>query len=223
MALVGLEHPRIPVDEQVRGGQKKILIPYQTCSICGLFLLVDGARVHHHLRARHHRGAAGGRGGEERLPDHRGHHPPHRQLCHHLLHHRVHPQAAHLPGQEEVCQGHNEHGRLQAKSLTLPDHDARLQIDLLAICPFYINLLLEGLEDFQIIGKVRVGKSSNTSCPTIYCEDTSFMLVIEVLIGTWEPKSMTFLQHSYDLQLNQNNCYKDSCCHGHCHCHQQLF
>ena len=28
------------------------------------------------------------------------------------------------------------------------------QIDLLAICPFYINLLLEGLEDFQIIGKV---------------------------------------------------------------------
>ena len=49
------------------------------------------------------------------------------------------------------------------------------------------------------------------------------MLVIEVLIGTWEPESMTLLQHGYDLQLNQNNCYKDSCCHGHCHCHQQLF
>ena len=32
------------------------------------------------------------------------------------------------------------------------------QIDLLAICPFYINLLLEGLEDFQIIGKVRQAK-----------------------------------------------------------------
>ena len=139
----------------MRAGQKIFLIPYQTCSICGLLLLVDGARVHHHLRARHHRGAAGGRGGEERLPDHRGHHPPHRQLCHHLLHHRVHPQTAHLPGQEEVCQGHNEHGRLLANSLTLPDHGAHLQIDLLAICPFYINLLLEGLEDFQIIGKVR--------------------------------------------------------------------
>ena len=26
-------------------------------------------------------------------------------------------------------------------------------IDIVAICPFYISLLLEGLEDFQIIGK----------------------------------------------------------------------
>merc|ERR1719237_264598 len=31
--------------------------------------------------------------------------------------------------------------------------DTMNMIDLLAICPFYINLLLEGLEDFQIIGK----------------------------------------------------------------------
>ena len=26
-------------------------------------------------------------------------------------------------------------------------------IDLVAICPFYISLILEGLEDFEIIGK----------------------------------------------------------------------
>jgi hypothetical protein len=26
-------------------------------------------------------------------------------------------------------------------------------IDMLAICPFYISLILEGLEDFEIIGK----------------------------------------------------------------------
>ena len=26
-------------------------------------------------------------------------------------------------------------------------------IDMVAICPFYINLILEGLEDFEIIGK----------------------------------------------------------------------
>ena len=26
-------------------------------------------------------------------------------------------------------------------------------IDLMAICPFYISLILEGLEDFEIIGK----------------------------------------------------------------------
>ena len=26
-------------------------------------------------------------------------------------------------------------------------------IDMVAICPFYISLILEGLEDFEIIGK----------------------------------------------------------------------
>ena len=26
-------------------------------------------------------------------------------------------------------------------------------IDLVAICPFYISLILEGLEDFKVIGK----------------------------------------------------------------------
>ena len=41
------------------------------------------------------------------------------------------------------------------KSSPLSSHQQyHHQIDLLAICPFYINLLLEGLEDFQIIGKV---------------------------------------------------------------------
>ena len=43
------------------------------------------------------------------------------------------------------------------------------QIDLLAICPFYINLLLEGLEDFQIIGKV---------CQAATCKIFSFYLYI---------------------------------------------
>ena len=31
--------------------------------------------------------------------------------------------------------------------------DAMNIIDLVAICPFYISLILEGLEDFEIIGK----------------------------------------------------------------------
>ena len=31
--------------------------------------------------------------------------------------------------------------------------DAMNMIDLMAICPFYISLILEGLEDFEIIGK----------------------------------------------------------------------
>ena len=31
--------------------------------------------------------------------------------------------------------------------------DAMNIIDLVAICPFYISLILEGLEDFKVIGK----------------------------------------------------------------------
>ena len=70
--------------------------------------------------------------------------------------------------------------------------DAMNMIDLMAICPFYISLILEGLEDFEIIGKTSkiirlVGQALIINILMIrfwieLCGSTTFFLLISKMI-----------------------------------------
>ena len=65
-------------------------------------------------------------------------------------------------------------------------------IDLMAICPFYISLILEGLEDFEIIGKTSkiirlVGQALIINILMIrfwveLCGSTTFFVLISKMI-----------------------------------------
>ena len=88
-------------------------------------LLVDGGGVDHHLHPLHGGGAAGGRGGQHRVSQHRLHHRAHRQLHCALLHRRVLPPLGHLPEQGTLPQGPSERCGLRRHHPLLRLHPAR--------------------------------------------------------------------------------------------------